>query len=451
MSSSEQFAVRLLNTVEPLLREKAAERIAPRLGLGSDRIIKLLERQPGLITKPTSQDGAQRIAYLFSSAGVGVKVVRLNDDTDPALLQSWTNMRLPQTIEQRLRETEVKRFKPGVTAQAAASIGGDTGPAQSKVVTKTAPTAKTVAEPPKQVTTETPPPKPPEEVDIEVPSVLETTAPLSLTRRRFSLRWQLLFAAISPLLLLVAATLYISYDNSGRLLSEVGQNLATTIATNLDIYLLENNAAVTDPETISYFRRSLEAFETAALPVLALQYTDADGLYVTGNWEQSMVQSADFVRFEAGFHAAARAAMNSGVANQGLADFIQLESNSLGRLYVIAKPLANNAGTVQVILAQKDVLANAINVMRPFVVISAAVLLLALLFILIPATALANKIRYLAVVADRISQQGDLDHPVILRGNDETRDVAEALERFRLSLKLAINRIRTQEKSKRND
>ena len=102
LASEDRHVVKLLHTVPPKQRGRTAKLIAERLRVDSGRIAQLLGRDPGFITKPISLRGAERILGVFSAFGVAVEIVPLDDQVDPKLLNSFTDLRIPQEVSERL-------------------------------------------------------------------------------------------------------------------------------------------------------------------------------------------------------------------------------------------------------------------------------------------------------------------------------------------------------------
>ena len=70
------YVVNLLYPLtDQLARQEAVNKLAPTLNLSEATALKLLSRQPGPIIKPTSLENAERIAHHFIAAGVPVEVI----------------------------------------------------------------------------------------------------------------------------------------------------------------------------------------------------------------------------------------------------------------------------------------------------------------------------------------------------------------------------------------
>lgn len=81
---------------------------------------------------------------------------------------------------------------------------------------------------------------------------------------------------------------------------------------------------------------------------------------------------------------------------------------------------------------------------RRLIIISAVILALAILLSFILSRGLVRKLRYLTDITEKIST-GQVDRPITVKSSDEVGDLAESLERMRVSLKMAIEMIDEKE------
>ena len=79
--------------------------------------------------------------------------------------------------------------------------------------------------------------------------------------------------------------------------------------------------------------------------------------------------------------------------------------------------------------------------MRPLLLVVLGVLVLSTSLVVLFASRLARRLRVLTTAANHLSL-GELDEPVALRGKDEMRDLAEALEHMRVALRAAVSQMR---------
>jgi HAMP domain-containing protein len=497
---SEQFAVRLLQPVDPSTRSEKAIKVAPRFGVGADKVEKLLSRNPGLITKPTSQAEAQRVATVFSSVGIVVEVVNLDAKPQAQPVLSAAPMAAkPEPAKREPAKPEPAKPEPVAMPVAESANAAWTQPAPRPVVPaaskpEAAPAGMEGAV--RESVIWTPPQAPAAERTPVVPMVtpdasvateagMDESAPgagaAKSRGRRFSLRWKLMLAAIVPIILLAITTLYIAgssiNSSTTRLLSQVGDNLSLTLASEMSAYIAENNLDLTvnaDRGRLSrYFNQRVSAITPALHETAGMHLTDDHGNRMAGIWGPQLHRSATVARgfpynilenlnliekpavsiegttqrlrqIEDRFRettekAVANASFGDSAAK--LAASLPARTVTFESFYMIGMPLANDAGTVHVILTEENIAQTSSNVLRPIIFAAAIAVALGLLFTVLLAVGLSRSIRHLASVADRISL-GELDEPVEIKGNDEIRDVSESLERMRVSLQSAINRLR---------
>lgn len=120
--------------------------------------------------------------------------------------------------------------------------------------------------------------------------------------------------------------------------------------------------------------------------------------------------------------------------------FAQLFTDSAGKTeYFVAYPIENKLGSVHLALDARTIgepAARSINL---------TLLILAITLVLVSAMAgyfanlISRRILNLANLADKVSM-GDLEQPITASSKDEIGDVAQALERMRISLRAAVAR-----------
>lgn len=466
---SDQFVVRLLQPVPPTTRKHIAERAAPRFGVVTSKLEKLLARDPGLVTRPASRAEAEHVADIFTSVGVDVEVapypvaeadspaVTAQATTAPAVAAFPTNAQVPTDWQQAPASSPARDSQPSfpegddassfgdglndaiLWSSASAAANAATAPELGRV--PSIPTGRTSAD---------------DAAETAEPATAEATARKG---QRFSLRWKLLLTTLIPIILLAAATLYFAYNSvrssTVRLLTEVGDNIALTLAADLSTFMTENGLQLDNPadqnQIVAYFGRKLVAIDAGLHETVGVHLTDATGQRIVGSWESEIQSNPNFNSFTQRFDEATQAALqnaNFGDSPEALAASLPARTRVFEDFYVVAQPLINDLGTVQVILSEGNIIQTALSVIQPIIIAAAVALLIAIIITVILAVRLTRRIRRLATVADRISL-GELDEPVEARGNDEVRDVAEALERMRLSLKSAIERLRRRGRKSR--
>ena len=474
---TEQFAVRLIEAVEPMLRPEKAKQVAPRFGVGAEKVEKLLSRSPGIVTKPTSQAEAQRVATVFSSVGINVEVVNLNAKPQVAPVLSTPSVAAkPERVTKPAGENtdfgwsqaapRLGQAAPGKPKVAASGIDGAV---RESVIWTPVP----AAEHPSRVAAAPADAAVADDVGVDD----DASKAAKPKGRRFSLRWKLLLAAITPIIFLAATTLYIADSSinasTTRLLSSVGDNLAMTLASEMSNYIATNELDFSVPEHQSalniYFSQRLGTLTSALHETAGVHLTDRGGTRQAGFWGPQLAtsgvrrntrgfpfnlfgpseikiegNSSRLAEIQQRFRETTELAFanaNYGDTAQQLAASLPARTVRFETFYMIGMPLANDVGTVHVVLTEENIAQTSGNVLRPIILAAAVAVVLGFVFTVILAVGLSRNIRRLASVADRISL-GELDEPVEVKGNDEIRDVAEALERMRMSLQSAINRLR---------
>lgn len=276
---------------------------------------------------------------------------------------------------------------------------------------------------------------------------------------RFPILYKLLLTVLLPLLVFFGLTFYFVNNrvvqSAEQSLVQIGDNLAINLAADMNNYLQENNESISSAEAVYYFTKKLNAISQSLHRSVGIHFTDSQGVRNGGTWNPEVTQSTAFDRFETAFTNLAERTLQ--VADFGdddekrdrtLAQRVERVSGAGDDFYVVAAPLENDAGTVQVIIAERDVLANARTVINPILYTAIIILLIALFIAFLLAFTLSRNLRRLSRIAERISL-GDLEEPVTVRGNDEIRDLSEAFESMRQSLQAAIERISRRDKEAR--
>ncbi len=422
----------LLEPVDEVLRSKVAITAASSLGIPEDKVAKLLSRPPGFITRASERESAERIANILSDAGCNVEVrpwgepVPAPQSTATASPESYQNDTSSYDEQEARPDKDVLAEDAEPSLEEDSSIDSTNWDQDSGSQTNQ---------------------------DIGV---------LSSSKRHFPISLKMLLGTLLPLLLFAGVTLYMIYRSvnelSTRLLSEVGDNIALTLANDFSNYLSvqEEEITINSEESIFYFTDKLRAIESSLHETVGVHYTNAEGVRINGNWEPAITQNANFDSFESGFSELAKQTLSTSSFGQSederrnslpertrlIEGRVQDHTNNeqTGNFYVVASPLKDNLGTVQVVISEGNVITTALGVIQPILFVALGTLLIAILIITILALAIANNIRRLALAAERIAL-GELDQPVKIRGNDETRDLAESFETMRKSLKAAIERL----------
>lgn len=462
MAQGDKYAVRLNQPIDdPERRAAMAAEAAPRFGVGPDKVAKLIARKPGRITMPSSIDKAAEVANILTSVGVDVDLVIVDDagnlkkveavaPPEPATAPVPEPAPEPEAASEPASKQESATAPPDADEHgfdAASTIATGRSDTSFPDERKTQPRRRAKPEPE------------PEDTGPDLDD-LDLDEEVVVSRRpRFPLLAKLLLGTLVPLLLLVGVTFYFANDaitdSTTRLLSEVGDNIALILAADLSNYLVENNLALDDEDAVLYFTRRLNDIQASLNETVGVHYTDANGVRIQGNWEPEITQNPDFPSFEQGFQQAARGAISTldfGASEERrratLSERRVAIGGDLGTFYTIASPLRDDVGTVQVVIAEGNIVEATRSVLIPISIAAAATLVLAIIVAVLVAVSVSRRIRRLVRVAQRIAN-AELDEPVRIEGNDETRQLAEAFEQMRQELSAAFERLKRRERAAR--
>lgn len=270
-------------------------------------------------------------------------------------------------------------------------------------------------------------------------------------RRRGSLRSKLLSTAIIPVLLTIAGALAAIWFTARPALYdqllESARNPAIATAATLSSTLERAGGDGIDHlqllETILITR---QAFARQNLSFILA--TDTEGNPYSGSFlggssfpEESLaLQNA--VR-ERALHAVQQgSAGRTGWAEEGATS--NVEASGGQRIEIVAQPLMSGTqaiGAVVVGVTDQAVTQQVNRIVINVLLFSLIPLILAIVIAAIRARRLTNNVLTLTQKADEISR-GDLAEPVSLRSNDELDDLSAALERMRVSMSGALERLR---------
>ena len=391
------YVVNMLYRIEDeTTRNDVSARVASKLNLSSEQVYKLLSRPPGRMIKPATLERAEIIANAFIGVGVPVEVVKADSGNAPVFLET------PEPVQAAAWEAPVTP-----------------PPAPTPVPTAAAVTA---------------PSEEPAAAQIEA-------APVQ--RRRGSLAAKVLSVTVLPLLI-------------------VGLSLVAYLQTQLtqeSVRLEKRNAQEVIQVAIGGLGTQTSAADLARVlrsPVAFVRYTDAQGsktFVARDTTNQAAIQSAlaqletaQPAQVQSGgelgamtvpelpnetfqIFAASVLTDPNGVAYAKFADFAS----------TIPPATAKPSGTAVFGFESKgfQLTEQLVNTVGFIMLAIAIVTLISQVF----ARQLIDPIVKLTRTADRLSL-GELDVPVSASSNDEMGDLAEALERMRLSLKSAIERLR---------
>jgi HAMP domain-containing protein len=385
--------------------------------LSESQAHRLATRPPGPLLKPTTQAKAQRVFDLYRSLGIAV-------DLTPCAAQEISGV-------------------ASSAAQAASPPQGLTPPPAAP------PTPPPAAEPS--------PPAAPEQPAPAAPSVTATSAleEPERARRRGSLRPRLLLGTLTPLILLGVAIVLVLIFTLPPTLNRITRTSATELASvatrsvnfadptaiNTELSLLTQEKGVgfvlVKTPLATYFRSvhpnndwwigaQVQRF-LAAHPT-ARQFSWRNDL--TSVYQRLLAQNTAALAPQVRQHIASQAARLS--KGQGQVLHFALST--------VAQP--SSPGDVVTV----GVLTNSsLDAVRRLTLLIAAVVvvgvLIAALILSVVASQLLRPIVQLSRVADQISL-GKLEQPIEMNRNDEIGQLAESLERMRISLLAALERLR---------
>ncbi len=392
-----KYVVHLLQPLDMPARTVAFH-AAPHLRVEADRLEQVLARGPGVVTQPTSRTEAQRVADILAAAGA------------------------PAQVRPAAPNVDVFPAPPGV----ASGVGSSAGASDFS----------------------------------NLPNRREPT-------RRLSLRGKLLLLTLLPVLLLSGATLYVGFgavrELSTTLSASWADALALTLASDISATVAQNGLAVGetfDEDVARYVTERLRLNQAGLRDVVGVAVTDAAGRPLVLSWSPerpnpppdvlravatATLRASDFgenaAAFSATLNARTRRFGDGFVTGPGSGS--DGSAGNLNGVLLVGAPLLSDVGTVQVAL-DADASSLTAGFARPLLLVVLGVLLLATLSVILFASRLTRRLRVLTTAANHLSL-GELDEPVALRGNDEMRDLAEALEHMRVALRAAVSQMRRRE------
>jgi HAMP domain-containing protein len=267
-----------------------------------------------------------------------------------------------------------------------------------------------------------------------------TTAPGKLSNR-------LLLSAILPTLLTLLGSLLVTYLMVQPALSEQFQNSsrnpAVAIASGLSSIL---TATPTGEPDYTKLQSSINVTRSAfaGQDVYFIVVTDTQGEILPASWfASSSFMTDDDVR------GSIEAQSSSAITNQTLTppSLIALEAQAeatASQLEVIAQPLRfqeKTIGAVVVGITSANTQTNIWRILGSVALLSLVPLALASLLAIVAVRPITRRVSYLTQRANDISR-GNLSDMVELKGNDELSELGEALERLRVSMQSALDRLR---------
>jgi HAMP domain-containing protein len=388
--------------------EEAARKLAAAFKVDAGKVQGLLRRLPDVVTKAVSQAEAEAVARRFREAGLEAVVRPADTPAPPAPTPPADAVEMSAAELQRELATRQRARVP----ESAPLVTGSSPSAEAEV-------REAVAEPRR--------------------------------RRRGSLRRKLLAVAIIPTLLTVAGALLVTWLTARPALYDqlldTARNPAIATAASLSSALEgEIEAGTIDylqlQETIQLTR---QAFQRQNISFIVA--TDTAGNPLSGWFVGAESLTADVVALQNAIRDQAVSAVALGTTaqtGQSSVPTAQLVGTGGTRIEIVAQPLLSQDqpfGAVVVGVTDQEVVRQVQQILLNILLFSLIPVALAILIAVGRARGLSRNVLYLTEKADQISR-GDLDASVELRSNDELDDLSEALERMRISMKEALDRLR---------
>jgi HAMP domain-containing protein len=269
---------------------------------------------------------------------------------------------------------------------------------------------------------------------------------LASRQRSGGLASKLMFTAIIPVLLTLLGTLVAAYFILQTALNEGMQSSArhpaTALAAGLSSVLTETPTGEVDytrlQESIAATRGAFEA-----LPVSFIAVTDNEGEVLPASWFESNTFTAGQDVRETIQEQALRAISESATSESGVSEAATTPILfGTSGLEIVTRPLRLNNQTVgAVVVGAASGPSDLWQLLGRIALLSLIPLATASLLTMLLTRPLLRRIHYLTQRADEISR-GYFSKPVEHKGNDELSTLAEALERTRVSMQGALERLR---------
>ena len=409
----EQYNIKLKQPIlEPSERIRKAAMIAAGMGVASENIEKLLG-QSGLLLKPQPLARVKEIAAQFRAAGVEVEVVPHLSSSEPiGSVDPLSNQAFAQ---------EVKQNQPA-----------NLQPSKAQV-------RKSVA--------------------------------TSFSQRPsgwLSLRWKILPLAILPVLLVGGAWLTDTFTSrtktSEGLLVRGALQTAALFSRQVLSGIDNATGGLNTPVNLAIIQQNVvDLYDAQVLPLLHVAVTDSRGKLIAV-YDQDFATNnvgSEKYRDPVGTYRKLAPEDVATIERIGLANMTQNTTNALlmaenptpenpfaqvftskeGKTeYFVAYPIENKLGSVHLALDAKTIGAPAARSITTTLVVLALTLALVSAIASYFANLISRRMLNLADLADQVSM-GDLEQPIVASSKDEIGDLAQALERMRISLRAAVARI----------
>lgn len=391
----------------------AAKQLAEAFKVELAKVERLIKRLPDVVTKPVSETEAVAVARRFREAGFAAEV------REAALVTSPITAPPPQERGEGAMELSAAELKSRLAgtarAQPPTAEAGAASPARSSRRQLSTTDTMTDSEP-------------------------------GAARRRGSLRRKLLSVAIIPTVLTVLGALVVVYLTARpalyEQLLESARNPAIATAASLSNSLAEQNATeINYLQLLDTILITRQAFERGNISFIVS--TDLEGNPLPGYFAGSGSFTAGPGELENAIRKEALAAIAQGPNAEDVSS-TRLEVAGGNRIEIVAQPLSSGGepfGAIVVGVSDKAVVAQVNRILLYIFLFSLIPITLAILIAYFRSRGLTSNVLYLTEQADQISR-GDLDESVDLDSNDELEDLSGALERMRISMKEALDRLR---------
>jgi HAMP domain-containing protein len=429
--SADLFVMKLIYRLsdEASLQE-TAKKLAEELNITTQKAVDVLNRFPGPLIKPMDRDRVEEIANSFIRVGVPVEILPANSNPP---IQAFNAGSLPMSLEPL---GVSQSFNSALMTPLVAPMSPMTPMAPMGSTATSYPAMTAISAPADHAD--------PEEAEYEEEAVLESAG-------RTSLRTKLVASSLVPVLFIGLSALSLLAINVPRGLSELDQSRAQQLA----------SALVVDLQPAETLRNNLHlrgAVQTSggdiAFVDLAIPNDPKQSMFISNEISTDVQGTQAFNTFKATpeFQLQKPHWQTPGIVDGSLEVFkAQVFEDSVGKrtmqfadqLGEFKAPTTSDKKVFDVSFGYSTARAQGIiwqqlglmSALIGLVLVSAAGL--ALIF----SRSISKSIIRLTEAADTISL-GEFDMPVQRKSNDELGDLAEALERMRLSLRAAVERLR---------
>ena len=428
--------------------QETAQKLAQELNITTQKAVDVLNRFPGPLIKPMDRDRVEEIANSFIRVGVPVEIFPANSNPPTQALSAGS---LPMSLEPLTMGSSFNgaAMMPMTPMAPLAPMGssslGSSSLGSSSLGSSSLGSSSTVATYPSMTAISAPGDhSDAEETEYEEEAALEPIV-------RTSLRTKLVASSLVPVLFIGLSALSLLAINVPRGLSELDQSRAQQLA----------SALVVDLQPAETLRNNLHlrgAVQTSggdiAFVDLVIPNDPKQSMFISKEISTDVQGAQAFNTFKATpeFQLQKPHWQTPGIVEGSLEIFkAQVFEDSIGkRTMQFADPLgefkapgATDKKVFDVSFGYSTARAQSIiwqqlglmSALIGLVLVSAAGL--ALIF----SRSISKSIIRLTEAADTISL-GEFDVPVEKKSNDELGDLAEALERMRLSLRAALERLR---------